>query len=126
VKALIVGTLVAAVAASGSVAAQAGRTPLGPASAQKAALLVQVKVTLTDSKIVLSKKTAGRGLVIFKVTNVGAKKHDFKISGRTTKELSHGQSNSLRVTFVRKGAYTYQSTLPGDAAEGLKGVFTIG
>jgi len=36
-----------------------------------------------------------------------------------------GQSNTLRVTFLRKGAYPYSSTQPGDSANGLAGVFTI-
>jgi hypothetical protein len=39
--------------------------------------------------------------------------------------LSHGQSNTLRITFLRKGAYAYKSTQPGDVARGLTGVFTI-
>jgi hypothetical protein len=92
---------------------------------QHAALLAQVKVSLSDSNIVLSAKSAKRGLVVFKVTNIGAKMHDFSINGRKTKALSHGQSNTLRVTFLRKGAYTYKSTQSGDAAKGLTGVFTI-
>src|SRR6476659_1668565 len=37
------------------------------------------------------------------VTNVGALKHDFSIRGRKTRLLSHGQSDTLRITFLRKG-----------------------
>ena len=50
---------------------------------------------------------------------------DFEINGRKTPMLSHGKSNTLRVTFIRKGAYPYKCTVPGHAAAGMKGVFTI-
>jgi uncharacterized cupredoxin-like copper-binding protein len=63
--------------------------------------------------------------VIFKVKNVGAISHDFSIHGRKTKLLSHGQSDTLRVTFLRKGTYAYSCTVPGHAAAGMKGVFKI-
>ena len=39
--------------------------------------------------------------------------------------LQHGQSATLRVTFLRKGAYPYICTVPGHVALGMKGVFTI-
>jgi hypothetical protein len=116
-KRIVIGALaVAALAATGAP---------GQASRDRTTLLATVSVSMTDSKIVLNKKTAGRGLVIFKVLNAGAKKHNFAISGRHTRDLSHGQSETLRVTFLRKGHYSYSSTVTGDAAAGLKGVFTI-
>jgi uncharacterized cupredoxin-like copper-binding protein len=59
------------------------------------------------------------------VTNVGAVQHDFEISGRKTRLLSHGQTATLRVTFLRKGHYPYKCTVDGHAAAGMKGVFTI-
>ena len=80
----------------------------------------------SEFKFVLSKKTAGRGLVVFKVTNIGKLKHDFQIKGRKTRLLSHGQSATLRVTFLRKGSYPYKCTVPGHAAAGMKGLFTVG
>ena len=84
-----------------------------------------MKVAASDFKFALSKKSAKRGIVSFKVTNVGAVPHDFQISGRKTKMLQHGQSATLRVTFLRKGAYPYICTVPGHVALGMKGVFTI-
>jgi uncharacterized cupredoxin-like copper-binding protein len=89
------------------------------------ALLATVNVVASEYKFVLSKKSAGRGVVIFKVTNAGKLRHDFEINGRKTKLLSHGQSDTLRVVFLRKGTYPYKCTVPGHAALGLKGVFTI-
>jgi len=98
-----------------------------PAGAQPkhSTLVTTVKVTASEFKFVLSKKSAGRGVVIFKVTNVGALQHDFSISGRKTKLLSHGKSETLRVTFLRKGKYPYKCTVAGHAAAGMKGVFVI-
>jgi uncharacterized cupredoxin-like copper-binding protein len=121
--ALVVAVVVAAVAAGG---ASAHRTqPARAQAADQAALLARVKVAASEFKFVLSQKTAKRGLVTFVVTNVGKVSHDFEIDGRTTKMLSHGQSATLRVTFLRKGAYPYKCTVPGHAAAGMKGVFTI-
>ena len=72
----------------------------------------------------MSAKSAKRGIVVFKVTNIGALRHNFEINGKT-KLLSHGESDTLRVTFLRKGTYPYKCTQPGHAAQGMKGVFTI-
>ena len=124
-KRTIVGVLAAAAVLGLGAAAQAARGPDTVRVPQKAALLAQVKVTAKDLSFTLSTKSAKRGIVVFKVTNAGALSHDFSISGRTTKMLSHGQSTTLRVTFLRKGSYPYKCTVPGHAAAGMKGVFTI-
>jgi plastocyanin len=102
-------------------------TSTGAASrtAHRAALVTTIKVTAKSFKFILSSKTARRGVVVFKVTNVAAIKHNFSIKGRTTKTLSHGQSASLRVTFLRKGTYPYKCTVDDHASFGMKGVFTI-
>jgi len=113
----------AAIAAGGASAHQA--RPSAVQAGDKATLLATVKVTAKEFKFTLSAKTAKRGVVVFKVTNIGALQHDFEISGRKTKLLSHGQSDTLRVTFLRKGTYPYKCTVPGHAAQGMKGVFTI-
>ena len=123
-KRIILGAVGAAAIASLGTPAQAGR----PASAQRLhsiALVTKINVTAKDIKFILSAKTAKRGIVIFKVTNVGALKHDFSIRGRKTKLLSHGQSDTLRITFLRKGQYPYKCTVDAHAAAGMKGIFTI-
>jgi uncharacterized cupredoxin-like copper-binding protein len=118
---------VAAVAVVAAPVASAHVTPatVKPQSAQSAALLQNVTVAESEFKFVLSKKTARRGVVVFKVKNVGKIKHDFEIKGRKTKKLSPGQSETLRVTFLRKGSYPYKCTVTGHAAAGMKGVFKI-
>lgn len=117
----IAGAAIVPAGASAHVDAQQSQ----PQSAEKASLLVRVNVKASEFKFVLSKKTAGRGIVIFKITNVGKLMHDFEIKGRKTRKLSHGQSATLRVTFLRKGSYPYKCTVPGHAAAGMKGVFKI-
>jgi uncharacterized cupredoxin-like copper-binding protein len=124
-KRLTIGLAVAATIASTAATAQGARVPAAAHSAHRAALLTRVNVAASEFKFVLSKKTAKRGVVVFTVTNVGKLQHDFKISGRKTRLLSHGQKATLRVTFLRKGHYDYVCTVPGHAAAGMKGVFTI-
>jgi uncharacterized cupredoxin-like copper-binding protein len=108
-------------AASSHVSSQAVK----PQSAETAALLERVSVSANEFRFVLSKKTARRGVVVFKVKNVGKIKHDFEIKSRKTKLLSPGQSATLRITFLRKGSYPYKCTVPGHAAAGMKGIFKI-
>jgi uncharacterized cupredoxin-like copper-binding protein len=117
----IAGAAIGPAGASAHVSAQPARAQ----SAQRAMLLERVTVKASEFKFVLSKKTARRGVVVFKITNVGKLMHDFEIKGRKTRKISHGQSATLRVTFLRKGHYPYKCTVPGHAAAGMKGVFTI-
>jgi uncharacterized cupredoxin-like copper-binding protein len=114
---------VAAVLAAAAVSALPAQAAVHHAA--KPQLLARVNVAASEFKFVLSAKSAKRGVVVFKVTNAGAVQHDFWINGRKTPLLSHGKSNTLRVTFLRKGSYPYKCTVAGHAAAGMKGVFTI-
>ena len=124
-KAMMIGAVAAAAIASAGAAAQAAQQPTSTQAVHKAALLKRVSVSAKEFKFIMSSKTAKRGVVVFKVTNTGTIQHDFKIKGRKTRLLSHGQSATLRVTFLRKGHYPYQCTVAGHAVAGMKGVFTI-
>ena len=121
IRTMIVSVFVAAALALGIPAQASIRTH----ATNRAALVTTIKVTAKSFKFVLSKKTAKRGIVIFKVTNTAAIQHDFSIKGRTTRKLSHGQSATLRVTFLRKGHYPYKCTVDSHASLGMKGVLTI-
>jgi uncharacterized cupredoxin-like copper-binding protein len=88
----------------------------------QAAAVTTVKVTATEFKFKLSTKTAKHGLVIFKVTNKGKIAHDFKISGRKTKKLSPGKSDTLRVV-LSKGNHKYICSIDSHAQFGMKGTF---
>lgn len=122
---MIGATIVSVFAASVVALGAPAQAPASAHATHRAALVTKIKVTAKDFKFVLSKKTAKRGIVVFKVTNLGAVKHDFHIKGRTTRKLSHGQSATLRVTFLRKGRYPYKCTVDSHASFGMKGVFTI-
>jgi len=51
--------------------------------------------------------------------------HNFKIDGKKTPLLQPGKSAALVVTFKKPGKYSYLCTVPGHAAAGMKGVFTV-
>jgi uncharacterized cupredoxin-like copper-binding protein len=124
-KATLVAAIATAAVASAAPFAQAGSQPAVTRSANASVLLKRVSVAASEFKFVLSAKSAKRGVVVFRVKNVGKIKHDFQISGRKTRMLDPGQSATLRVAFLRKGHYPYKCTVPGHAAAGMKGVFTI-
>jgi plastocyanin len=74
----------------------------------------------------LSKKSIGRpAKVTFVFTNVGTVTHDFSINGKKTPMIRPHKTASVAVTFRRKGKYRYLCTVPGHAAAGMKGVFTV-
>jgi plastocyanin len=118
----------------------------GKSVAQVVAKPTIVTVTLgkpTEFAFKLSKKdmiTAGK--VTFKVTNLGAIDHNFKLCkavftakalanactgavGGATKNLKKGQTQSITLT-LKKGTFEFLCTLSGHAAGGMKGLMGIG
>jgi uncharacterized cupredoxin-like copper-binding protein len=98
----------------------------------KAAAPAPVTVTAgkpSEFKFTLNKKTLTKGktalAVSFKVTNKGSIAHDFKINGKMTKSLAAGKTQTITVRFTKKGKYAFLCTLPGHAAGGMKGTFTV-
>ena len=74
----------------------------------------------------LSAKSASKpGKVTFAFKNVGHVLHDFKINGKKTALIQPGKTAKLVVTFKKKGKYAFLCTVPGHAAAGMKGVFTV-
>jgi uncharacterized cupredoxin-like copper-binding protein len=72
----------------------------------------------------LSTKSAHPGRTTFVFKNIGHVSHDFKISGKKTPLIQPGKTATLVVT-LKKGKYPYLCTVPGHAAAGMKGVFTV-
>jgi cytochrome c553 len=101
--------------------------PSGVAGSSKssAAAPKKVNVTLRDTAIGLSAKTAPSGKVQFAIKNAGKNPHNFKIAGKTSRTLTAGKSTALTVTFAKAGSFPYSSTVKGDAARGLKGTFRV-
>jgi|SRR5436190_6725003 len=75
----------------------------------------------TEFAFTLSKSSGLPDLVAFKVTNRGALAHAFTIGGAATRVLAPGRSALLTVTFAKPGSYEYRSSLPGQAAKGMRG-----
>src|ERR1700751_2309763 len=71
-----------------------------------------------------TKSIASPGRVTFVVKNVGHVEHDFKIDRKVTALIAPGKTARLVVSF-KKGKYPYLCTVPGHAAAGMKGVFTV-
>jgi uncharacterized cupredoxin-like copper-binding protein len=74
----------------------------------------------------LSTKSAAKpGTVTFVFKNIGHVLHDFKINGKQTPLTQPGKTAKLVVTFTKKGNYRYLCSVPGHAAAGMKGTFTV-
>jgi uncharacterized cupredoxin-like copper-binding protein len=72
-----------------------------------------------------TKSIAKPGKVTFVFKNIGNVAHDFKINGKTTPLLQPGKTSRLVITFKKKAKYSYLCTVPGHAAAGMKGIFTV-
>jgi uncharacterized cupredoxin-like copper-binding protein len=72
-----------------------------------------------------TKSIAKPGKVTFVLKNAGHVLHDFKIGRRSTPLIGPGKTARVVVTFKKKGKYAYLCTVPGHAAAGMKGVFTV-
>jgi uncharacterized cupredoxin-like copper-binding protein len=110
-----------AIAALSLVALASARTEQ-PASAT--ATTVQVKGGEFFFRL-SSKSIAKPGKVTFAFKNIGHVAHDFTISGKKTPLIQPGRTARLVVTFKKKGKWVYKCTVPGHAAAGMKGTFTV-
>jgi nitrite reductase (NO-forming) len=110
--------LVVAAVAAGVFAAGGAARPNDSTATSK------VTVAASEFKFVLSKRTVPAGTVTFVVANKGKLAHDFKIGGKKTPILKPGKSATISGKF-KKGRYAYLCTVPGHAAAGMKGTFTV-
>ena len=119
---------IASVLATVALAALLASVPVASGSGAKLerASATTVSVRASEFKFVLATKVISRpGVVTFAVKNVGKLPHDFKINGKKTPLIQPGKSARLLVTFAKKGKYPYLCTVPGHAAAGMKGIFTV-
>lgn len=99
---------------------------VGQAGASDAATTVRISAgSPTEFRFKLSKLAVRTGVVTFVVTNKGHLPHDFKIAGKRTKLLKPGKSQTMKVTFKKKGSYRFLCTVSGHAAAGMKGTFRV-
>jgi uncharacterized cupredoxin-like copper-binding protein len=59
------------------------------------------------------------------VTNRGKTQHNFKINGKVTPMIKPGKKATLTVSFAKAGKFPYLCTIPGHAAAGMKGSFSV-
>ena len=112
------------VAVAGSAVAALALAPLAPARTSSAAPTIQVKAE--EMYFELSSKSVTKPeAVTFVVKNAGSLHHDFRIDGRQTPLLAPGKTARLTVRFAKPGKYGYLCTVPGHAAAGMKGTFTV-
>ncbi|HVP74808.1 MAG TPA: cupredoxin domain-containing protein [Gaiellaceae bacterium] len=103
-----------------------GFAQAGTAHPRAANATTNITVAASEFKFVFSKRSIPAvGTVIFTVVNKGKISHNFKIAGKTTPNLLPGKSAKLTVKFTKKGHYAYSCTIPGHAAAGMKGVFSV-
>jgi uncharacterized cupredoxin-like copper-binding protein len=100
--------------------------PLAPAHTDRQAAAVATTIQVKGGEFFfrLSSKTAKPGKATFVFKNIGHVSHDFKINGKRTPLISPGKTAKLAVT-LKKGRLPYLCTVPGHAAAGMKGVFTV-
>lgn len=103
-------------------------TLLAPAqlasAAERHTTATTIQVRAGEMFFRLSARSAKLGRVTFVVRNTGRMPHDFQIKGKKTPLIRPGRTARLVVTF-RKGRYRYICTVPGHAAAGMRGVFTV-
>jgi nitrite reductase (NO-forming) len=120
----VVGTL--GLIAIGAAGLLTGFAHANPAAPQAANATTKIAVKASEFKFVFSKRSIPKvGTVIFTVTNKGKITHDFKINGKKTPNISPGKSVKLTVKFTKKGHFAYSCTIPGHAAAGMKGTFSV-
>src|SRR5206468_2129889 len=73
-----------------------------------ASTTVTIKVTATEYKFALSKRSVSPGTTVtFKVTNKGKLTHNFKILGKKTPLIQPGKTATLKVVFKKKGKFGF-------------------
>jgi uncharacterized cupredoxin-like copper-binding protein len=112
---------VVAIAALGLVQFASART-----ESQAVASATTIQVSGKEYSFKLSAKSIARpGTVTFNFKNAGHLRHDFSINGKGTPMIKPGKTARVTVRFKKKGNYRYLCTVPGHAALGMKGVFTV-
>ena len=93
---------------------------------QRAHAAATTQVKGREFRFTLSSKSLAKpGTVTFNFTNTGTVAHDFKIDGKTTPLVQPGHTAKLVVRFRKAGKFSYLCTVPGHAAAGMRGVFTV-
>ena len=94
----------------------------------KTAKIKTITVTATDFhfKLVGAKGLKHGVPYIFKFVNKGAALHNFDLQGiKATKVIAHGKTQSIKVTFKKKGSYQYVCDVPRHIELGMAGTLKV-
>jgi len=87
---------------------------------------ITVRVEELDFAFALSRKSVPAGSTVrFVVRNHGSTMHDFVVRSRRTRLLKPGESQTITVSFKRKGTFRFLCSVPGHAKLGMKGAFGV-
>jgi glucose/arabinose dehydrogenase len=104
-----------------------GAVALAGSAASHGEAVVIVRVDARDFSFELSRRSVPAGTTVrFVVRNRGATVHDFAIAGKRTRLLRRGRSQTISVSFRRKGTFRFLCTVPGHARLGMRGRFAVG
>ena len=134
-KSRIIGLAALATVASVPTAHGMARAHEGPSTTAPDVFL-NIQVTITDSRITLSPRTAIRGAEArFIIHNVGTKRHGFTIGGTVkqaatqtgfSRVLNAKEQKVLLIYLDYRGPLPYRSTLPADRSlPGMHGIFKV-
>jgi uncharacterized cupredoxin-like copper-binding protein len=117
---------ISALAALGIAALTVAPLATAQADRQTTATATTIQVKGGEFFFRLSTRSIAKpGKVTFVFKNIGHVVHDFKINGKKTPLLQPGKTARLVVTFKKKAKYRYICSVPGHAAAGMRGVFTV-
>jgi len=87
---------------------------------------ITVRVDARDFAFALSRRSVPAGSnVRFVVRNRGGTVHDFVVKSRRTRLLKPGQSQTITLSFKKKGVFRFLCSVPGHARLGMKGAFGV-
>ncbi|HEY5098521.1 MAG TPA: plastocyanin/azurin family copper-binding protein [Gaiellaceae bacterium] len=96
------------------------------AATQQQSATTAITVKAGEFFFKLSKASIAKpATVVFTVKNVGHLAHDFKVDGKQTALIQPGKTAKLKVVFKKAGHFRYLCTVPGHAAQGMQGKFTV-
>jgi glucose/arabinose dehydrogenase len=109
------------------VVATVGAMALAGAAAPAPNRTYTIRVDARDFSFSLSRRTVPAGSTVrFVVKNRGNTVHDFVVATKKrTRLLSPGRSQTITVTFPKKGTFKFLCSVSGHARLGMKGIFGV-
>jgi plastocyanin len=85
----------------------------------------EITVNAFDIHFDVGEIKASPGPLKVTLVNHGAIEHDFKINGTSMHLKANGGNTDSGTVTLAKGTYTFECTVPGHAAQGMKGTVVV-